>query len=69
MPYLAIYKKTETEYDAYVPDFQGCMVTGESKVDVFLTINDAIEFYIEGLESEGYVIPLPTSEYELMEVV
>jgi predicted RNase H-like HicB family nuclease len=68
MTYLVIYEKTETGYSAYVPDLIGCVATAESKFEITQNIKEAIEFHLEGLEEEGYEIPIPNSEFELMEV-
>ena len=34
MTYLVIYEKTTTGFSAYVPDLEGCVVTGSSKIKV-----------------------------------
>jgi predicted RNase H-like HicB family nuclease len=68
MTYLVIYEKTDKGYSAFVPDLIGCLATGDSKLEVAKNIKEAIEFHIEGIELEGQDIPVPTSEYEFMEV-
>lgn len=68
MKYLVIYEKTETGYSAYVPDLPGCIATGDTKQNASANIKEAISFHIEGLKEEGYKVPQPESESELMEV-
>lgn len=68
MTYLVIYEKTETGYSAYVPDLIGCVATAETKFEITQNIKEAIEFHLEGLTLEGYELPIPTSEFELMDV-
>lgn len=69
MKYLVIYEKTPTGYSAYVPDLDGCVATGATKQQTTINLKEAISFHIEGLKQEGYEIPQPESESELMEVV
>ena len=59
--YLIIVEKTETGYSAFSPDVPGCGSTGTTKDEVERTIQEAIEFHLEGLREEGYEIPEPST--------
>ena len=64
--YLVIIEQSNTGYSAYVPDLPGCIATGDTKATTERNIYEAIQFHLEGLEAEGYNIPLPMSEAEMM---
>ena len=59
MKYLVVIEETKTGFSAYSPDLDGCVATGSSKDEVKVTMQEAIEFHIDGLKEEGYEIPLP----------
>ncbi len=61
MKYLIVIEETETGYSAYTPDIQGCVATGTTREDVERTMQEAIEFHIEGMVEEGLDIPRPHS--------
>ena len=64
--YLVILEQSETGFSAYVPDLPGCIATGDTKETAERNIYEAIQFHLEGLEAEGYEVPLPISEAEVM---
>jgi predicted RNase H-like HicB family nuclease len=66
--YLIIVEKTETGYSAYSPDVPGCGSTGETKEEVERNIQEAIQFHIEGLREEGYVVPEPSTYSSYIDV-
>ncbi len=55
MSYLIVIEKTETGYSAYSPDIPGCVSTGKSREEVEKSMQEAIEFHLDGLREEGYV--------------
>ncbi len=59
--YLIIVEETGSGYSAYSPDVPGCGSTGKTREDVERNIQQAIEFHLEGLRTEGYEIPEPNS--------
>ncbi len=67
--YLVIFEKTATGYSAYVPDLQGCIAIGKTKLITEKQIYKAIQFHIEGFEEEGLPIPVSDSESEVLEFV
>ena len=68
MQYLVIFEKDANSYGAYVPDLPGCAVIGETMEEVRGLITEAIQFHIEGLQEDGFVIPLPSSTAAFIDV-
>lgn len=68
MKYLVVVEKSENGYGAYVPDLPGCVAASETREEVVLLIQEAIEFHLEGLQKSGEPIPPPTSQSEIVEV-
>ena len=68
MKYLIVIEKTNTGYSAYSPDIDGCVSTGITLDDIKHNMQEAIEFHLEGLQEEGYKIPVPTSSTAYLEV-
>ena len=64
---LVILEKTSVEgYSAYLPELPGCISTGNSLSDIKESIQDAVEFHIEGMKEEHLEIPEAFQEdYEL----
>jgi predicted RNase H-like HicB family nuclease len=59
MKYLLIIEPTSTGYSAYSPDLEGCIATGATVAEVKRNMQEAITFHLEGLRTEGYLIPHP----------
>lgn len=59
--YLIIVEKTITGYSAYSPDLLGCIATAKTKRNVEKQMQEAIQFHLEGLKTEGQQIPKPHS--------
>ena len=68
MKYLIVIEKTETGFSAYSPDLLGCVTTGHTVEETERNMHEAIEFHIEGLRTEGYEVPIPTSRSSYVEV-
>ena len=68
MKYLIIVEKTKTGYSAYSPDLEGCIATGSTKSEVELLMKESIEFHLRGLREEGYIIPVPHSYSQYLEI-
>ena len=64
--YLIVFEKTKTGYSAYSPDIPGCVATGKSKNLAEKNIYEAIQFHLEGLQSEGLRLPQNTTESEML---
>jgi len=67
MRYAIVIEKAEGNYSAYVPDFPGCVATGDTVKSVEAEIRDAIRFHIDGLKADGLPIPAPTSIADYVE--
>jgi predicted RNase H-like HicB family nuclease len=68
MRYLVIVEKGPTSFGAYVPDLPGCIAVGDTREEVLASIQEAIEFHLEGLKEDGRPIPPPSSSGEVVEV-
>jgi predicted RNase H-like HicB family nuclease len=68
MKVLVIVERTETGYSAYAPDVPGCIATGDSKAEVERTMQEALEFHLEGLREDGITVQAPESYATIVEV-
>lgn len=68
MRYAVVIEKAEGNYSAYVPDLPGCVATGATIEETERSIQEAIEFHLEGLRLEGLSIPEATTVTSLVEV-
>jgi predicted RNase H-like HicB family nuclease len=59
MKYLIVIEETATGYSAFTPEIQGCVATGATRAEVERTMQEAIEFHLDGLAEEGLDIPRP----------
>ena len=66
--YLVIYEKTGTGYSAYVPDLPGCITTGRTLEETAHSMQEAIDFHMEGLREDGLPIPEPTTAADYIAV-
>jgi predicted RNase H-like HicB family nuclease len=41
-------------YSAYVPDLPGCVSTGDTVEEVSRNIQEAVQFHLEGMRSDGW---------------
>ena len=68
MQYLVVIEQGPTSLGAYVPDLPGCVAVGATREEVATLIQEAIEFHIEDLRTDGQPIPPPSSTAEVIEV-
>jgi predicted RNase H-like HicB family nuclease len=68
MRYMVVLEQGPTSYGAYVADLPGCVAVGESQQEALELIQEAIEFYLEGLREEGQHFPPPNSSSTFVEV-
>ncbi len=52
MQFNAIIEKDEHGYYAYVPGLKGCVSQGDTSEDTMKNIKEAIELFIEDLQSD-----------------
>ena len=68
MQYLVVIEQGPSSFGAYVPDLPGCIAAGESREEVAILIQEAIELHIEDLKAQGQQVPSPHSSGELVSV-
>lgn len=66
--YLVIVEETETGYSAFSPDLTGCVATGGTRDEVEQTMQEAIQFHLDGLKEDGGDTPIPHSYSTYCEV-
>lgn len=68
MKYLIVIEPTSTGFSAYSPDLPGCVSTGATRQDCEASMQEAIEFHIDGLREEGEPVPDASSSAAFVEV-
>lgn len=68
LKYAVIIEKAPGNYCAYVPDLPGCVATGCTIEEVSKSIQEAIEFHIEGMKEDGLPIPEPITACQYVSV-
>ena len=68
MKYLIVIEPTGTGFSAYSPDLPGCVSTGSTRDECEQTMQEAIEFHLEGLRAEGESVPSPVTSAAFVEV-
>ena len=68
MRYMVVVEKGESSYGAFVPDLPGYIAVGATEKEVTDLIQEAIQFHLEDLQTEGQPIPQPTSKSTFIEV-
>ena len=68
MKYAVVIEEGPESFGAYVPDLPGCIAVGESRTEVVLLIQEAIELHLRGLQKQGESIPPPSSSVEFVNV-
>jgi len=66
--YAIVIEDAGTNLAAYVPDFPGCIATGNTIEELELSIREALEMHIEGMIEDGLPIPEPSSRVEYVEI-
>jgi predicted RNase H-like HicB family nuclease len=69
MKYLVVIEETPTGYSAYSPDVTGCVATGATHSEVRKSMQEALEFHVEGLRADGEPVPISTTSSCYVEVV
>jgi predicted RNase H-like HicB family nuclease len=69
MKYTVILEKEfSSDWGAWVPDLPGCVAVGETREEVSRSIQEAIEFHLEGMRENGNPIPVPSSTAIVVEI-
>ena len=68
MKYAVVIEKGPVSFGAYAPDLPGCAVAGETREEVVLLIQEAIELHLQSLKEHGAEIPPPASSIAYVDV-
>lgn len=68
MKYVIVIDKTASGYSSWSPDLPGCVATGDSSESTQKTMQEAIQFHIDGMREEGMEIPQPSGMLAYVEV-
>lgn len=68
MKYAVVIEKGPESFGAYAPDLPGCAVAGETREEVVLLIQEAIELHLQSLKEHDEEIPPPASSFEFVDV-
>jgi predicted RNase H-like HicB family nuclease len=69
MKYTVILEKeSSSDWGAWVPDLPGCVAVGKTREEVSRSIQEAIEFHLEGIREDGNPIPVPSSTAIVVEI-
>lgn len=63
---LTVFEKSKDGYEAYSPDLPGCVALGATQEEVETKMYEAINFHIEGLQEDGFPIPISETSAEYM---
>ncbi|MFC1776145.1 type II toxin-antitoxin system HicB family antitoxin [Pseudomonadota bacterium] len=68
MKYAVVIEKGLESFGAYAPDLPGCAVAGNSREEVVILIQEAIELHLQSLREHGEEVPPPASSFEFVDV-
>ncbi len=52
-----ILEKAENNYSAFIPELEGCVVTGATIQETKKNVTEAVAFHLEGMQDEQLEIP------------
>jgi predicted RNase H-like HicB family nuclease len=58
---VVIEQATDGSYSAYLPDVPGCVSCGDTVEEVKASIQEALDFHLEGIRQAGLPVPTPTT--------
>lgn len=54
---LVLLEKADQNYSAYLPELEGCIVTGSTIHEIRHNVREAVDFHLEGMKESGLGIP------------
>ncbi len=66
--FLIVIEQINDNFSAYSPDLPGCIATGETRQEVSMNMQEAIEFHIQGLIEDKVAVPVSHSFAEVITV-
>lgn len=58
---IVIEPANDGSYSAYLPDVPGCVSCGDTVEEIKASIQEALDFHLDGLRRAGLPVPEPTS--------
>jgi predicted RNase H-like HicB family nuclease len=58
---VVIEQTSDGSYSAYLPDVPGCVACGDSREEAKSSIQGALEFHFDGIQSACLPLPTPTT--------
>ena len=68
MRQVIIYRGETGFWMVECPSLPGCISQGKTRDEALANIKEAIEAYIDGLEEDGFPVPEPTFDTEVLTV-
>lgn len=68
MRWAIVIEEGEGNFSTYVPDLPGCVAVGDTVEETERAIQEAIEFHLECLRTDGLPVPEPSSRVEYVDV-
>jgi predicted RNase H-like HicB family nuclease len=65
MRYPIILENGPENFNAYAPDFTGCVAAADAEQDTLALMKEALEMHIEDMRERGEQIPKPSSVREI----
>lgn len=69
MRFLVVIEEGPISFGAYVPDLPGCIAAADTREELMVLIQEAIEFHLEALALDNQTIPHPASSAEFIDIV
>lgn len=69
MRFLVVIEEGPTSFGAHVPDLPGCIAVADTREELIVLIQEAVEFHLEGMRLHGQSIPHPSSSAEFVDTV
>ncbi len=61
---VVIEQAADGSYSAYLPDVPGCVSCGDNIEEVKASIQEALDFHLQGMRSSGLSLPVPSTTYD-----
>ncbi len=66
--YLLILERGETSWGAYAPDIAGCIAVADTREEVQVMFQEAVQEHLDWMHSDGDPIPAPQAETDIVTI-